>query len=53
MTALVLFVSLALNGFLAGAIVSHVVYWVHCPVCHDCQYCRCDCHDHGCPRCDP
>ena len=41
----------ALNGFLAGVIVSHMHYWYHCPVCHDCQYCQCDCHDKGCEQC--
>jgi len=51
MATIALIVSLALNGFLAGVIVSHMHYWYHCPVCHDCQYCQCDCHDKGCEQC--
>ena len=51
MATIVLIVSLALNGFLAGVIVSHMHYWYRCPVCHDCQYCECDCHDKGCEQC--
>ncbi len=53
MLTLALLLSLTLNGFLVGAIVSHCMYWHHCPVCHDCHYCECDCHEQGCPECHP
>ena len=35
-------ISLCLNGFLVGAIVSHLHFWAQCPVCHECEVCVCE-----------
>jgi hypothetical protein len=38
--AIAILVSLCLNGFLVGAIVSHLHFWAQCPVCVCEECCR-------------